>query len=160
MTEEAGGAPSEGLAKGGGALKAVLIVVIIILLLGVAGGIYFMLPESVVELKSYQWPPEGESALEVTATLHDQSAVLMTSVRFETVPCDLKALESKIIAEFKAKKSVIESVLTEVAVGLDSDLAADSSEFRRQVLRRVNEELTVTEVDRVLIINWMLPPTE
>ena len=55
---------------------------------------------------------------------------------------------------------MIESILTEVAVGLDTDLAADSSEFRRQVLRRVNEELTVTEVERVLIINWMLPPTE
>jgi len=160
MTEEPSGSPSEGQSKGGGVLKVVLILVIVILLAGVAGGIFFMLPEKVPELKSYQWPAEGSDAIEVAATLHDQSAVLMTSVRFETVPCDLEELELKIIEEFNSKKSVIESILTEVAVGLDTDLAADSSEFRRQVLRRVNEELTVTEVERVLIINWMLPPTE
>jgi flagellar basal body-associated protein FliL len=160
MTEEAAGTPEEGQSKGGGALKTVLIVVIAILLVGVAGGIYFMMPEKVIEPKTYQWPPEGEEALEVSATLHDQSAVLLTSVRFETVPCNLEDLQEAIKKEFEAKKSVIESIMTEVAIGLDSELASDSSEFRRQVTRRINEELTVTEVDRILIINWMLPPTE
>jgi hypothetical protein len=72
----------------------------------------------------------------------------------------LEDLQEAIKKEFEAKKSVIESIMTEVAIGLDSELASDSSEFRRQVTRRINEELTVTEVDRILIINWMLPPTE
>ena len=160
MTEEAASPSPEVQPKGGGALKAVLIVVIVILLIGVAGWIYFMLPEKVIEQKSIQWPSEEEEALDVSATLHDQSAVLLTKVRFETVPCNLEELESSILEEFKEKKSVIESILTEVAVSLDSEQASDSSEFQRQVLRRVNEELTLTEVERVLIINWLLPPSE
>ena len=161
MTEEAEAPPApEEKQKGGGALKTVLIVVIVIILVGAVGAIYILLPERVPEMKTYQWPPEGEDPLEVSASLHDQSAILLTSVRFETVPCDLDDLQQDIINEFKAKKSVIESILTEVAIGLDSEQASNSAEFKRQVIRRVNEELTVTEVERILLKDWMLPPAE
>ena len=80
MTEEAAAPPAaEEEPKGGGTLKTVLIIVIVVLLVGVAGGVYFLLPERIPEMKVYQWPPESEAAIEVSATLHDQSAVLLTS---------------------------------------------------------------------------------
>ena len=152
--------PAPELPKAGGTLKTILILVIVILLVGVAGGVYLILPEQNPDLRPFQWPPEGEAPLEITATLSDGSAVLLTNVRFETVPIDLAKSLAKVREEFVAKKSVITSVLTEVANLLSTETALTSVEFRRQAARRINEELTQSEIDRVLIKDWVVHPSE
>jgi len=157
MSEEA---PSPEPKKGGSTLKTVLIVVILVLLLGVTGGVYFLFPEKIPENRSYQWPPEGENAIEVSATLSDGSAVLLTSVRFETVPCDLEKFQADIEKEFQQKRSIIENVLTEAAMGLNAETVLGSEEFRKTVRRKINEEMTSCEVDRILIKDWMVASSQ
>lgn len=158
MTEEA--AAPEPEAKKSGTLKIVLIIVIVLLLAGVGAGFYVMMPEKVPVLKPYLWPPEDEKPIEVSATLSDGSSVLLTNVRLETVPSDLDKLQAKIQNEFAAKKSVIESILTEVANSMTAENAMKPDDFKRISLRRINDELTQTEVERILIKDWIVHPSE
>ena len=157
MTEEAAAPEAK---KAGSTIKTVLIVVIVVLLLGVAGGVYFMMPEKIPELKSYQWPPEGETGLKVSATLSDGSAILMTEVRFETVPADLAKHGSDISNEFTEKKSVIENFLTEAGMSLTSESALTRDEFSRVLRKKINEELKYSEIERILIKDWLVAPAD
>jgi flagellar basal body-associated protein FliL len=158
MVEQAA-APEE--SKGGGTLKTVLILIIVILLVGIAGGVYFMMPEPIPELATMQWPPEEENAIEVSATLADGTAVLLTSVRFETVPVEVAKFGEAITLEFQQKRNVIESIITEVVADhMTAETVIGTGEFRRLVMRRINDELTQTEIERVLTKDWVVHPTE
>lgn len=157
MTEEAAAPEAQ---KGGSAIKTVLIVVIVILLLGVAGGVYFMMPEKIPELKSYQWPPEGEPGLEVSATLSDGSAMLMTEIRFETVPVDLDKHGVEIAQEFTDKRSVVENFMTEAGMSLTTETALGPEEFRKVLRRKINDELEHSEIERILIKGWVVAPVD
>jgi flagellar basal body-associated protein FliL len=157
MTEAAAAPEAK---KGGSAIKTVLIVIIVILLLGVAGGVYFMMPEKIPELKSYQWPPEGEPGLKVSATLSDGSAILMTEIRLETVPVDLVKHGVSIAKEFSEKKSVIENFLTEAGMSLTSESALTPCEFRQVLRKKINDELTMSEIERILIKDWLVAPAD
>ena len=150
---EQGASPEQ--AKGGGKFKTVLLILIVILLAGVGAAFYLMMPESAPELTAYQWPPEEDPALEVSATLGDSSAMLMTEVRFLTRPID----EDQVTVaeqEFKDKRSIIDNILTEVGNSLDSETSLDPDEFKRRVRKMLNDELTHCEIDQILIKGWLI----
>ena len=142
--------------KGGGKFKAVLLILIIIMIVGVGVAFYVMMPPKAPELKSYQWPPEGEVGLEVSVTLGDSSAMLMTEVRFVTHPFDWDAHLEAAELELQDKKSVTLSILTEVGNSLDSETSLEPEEFKRRVRKMMNDELTHTEIERILIKNWII----
>ena len=152
MTEQ-GAAPEE--SKGGGKFKTVLLILIVILVGGVGIAFYLMMPESATVLEPYQWPIEEEPGLEVSTTLGDSSAMLMTQVRFVTQPID----EDQLLpaeTEFKEKRSIIDNILTEVGNSLDSETSLDPAEFKRRVRKMMNDELTHCEIDKILIKDWII----
>jgi len=152
MTEQSA-SPQE--SKGGGKFKTVLLILILILVAGVGAAFYLMMPPSAPELEAYQWPPEGEGGLEVSTTLADSSAMLMTQVRFVTHPLDSAQLEAA-QQELKDKRSIIDSILTEVGNSLDSETSLEPEEFRRRVKKMMNDELTHCEIERILIKDWII----
>ncbi len=136
--------------------KTVLLLLIVILVVGVGSAFYLMMPPKAPELKAYQWPPEAESSLAVSTTLGDNSAMLMTQVRFLTNPIDLETQLEETEGELNEKRSIIDNVLTEVGNSLDSESSLDSEEFKRRVKKMLNDELTHCEIDKVLIKDWII----
>ena len=153
MTEQA--APPEE-AKGGGKFKIVLLILIVILVVGVGAAFYLMMPPKAVERKPLQWPAEGEPGLEVSTTLSDSSAMLLTQVRFVTRPIDWDTQLEAAQKELTEKRSIIESILTEVGNSLDSETSLEPDEFKRRVRKMMNDELTHCEIERILIKDWII----
>ncbi len=153
MTEQAA-TPEE--PQGGGKFKTVLLILIIMMIVGVGAAFYVMMPEKAPELKAYQWPIEGEGGLEVSTTLGDSSAMLMTQVRFVTRPIDFDTQLSAAEEELKEKRSIIDNILTEVGNSLDSETSLETDEFKRRVRKMMNDELTHCEIDKILIKDWIV----
>lgn len=143
----------------GGTFKIVLIVVILLLLGGVGTAIFILLPEKVPVIETYIWPESGEPALDVATTLSDASAHVTAVVRIRTVACDLTTLKSKMKNELEQKRSIVMSVLTEVANNLDATSAYRTQDFRRRAVKQLNEELQETEIEDLLVENWLVTPT-
>lgn len=162
----AAGTPApEAPSKSGSGLKIVLIAVIVILSVGVGVAWILLKPETQPVLESFTWPPEGgehgvEDPLKLTATLQDGSYHLLADIRLRTAPVDLKSQGSRIIEDFNSHKSVILSTLTDVANSLDQTTVHKTREFKTRVLRKLNEEFQSTEIEDVLIENWLVQPVE
>ena len=151
---EQGATPEE--SKGGGKFKTVLLILIVILVAGVGAAFYLMMPERAPELEAYQWPAEGEDGLEVSTTLGDSSAMLMTEVRFLTRPIDMGTQLDPAQKELEGKRSIIDNILTEVGNSLDSETSLEPTEFKRRVRKMLNDELTHCEIDQILIKGWVI----
>lgn len=155
MAEPASGS-EQAKSSGGGKFKSVLLILIVLLVAGVGGAFYVMMPPKAPELKAFQWPPEGDAGLEISTTLGDHSAMLMTQVRLVTRPIDWKSQLSAVQQEFKDKRSIIDNILTEVGNSLDSETSLVPEEFKRRVRKRLNDELTHCEIDAILVKDWII----
>jgi flagellar basal body-associated protein FliL len=156
-------------AKSGSALKMVLGAVIAILVAG--GGIaYVMLkPEPPEVLHPIIWPSAGGGGghggkeakpLELKCTLSDGSYAVVADVRLQTAPVNLEKHGLEVEEELASHKSVILSLMTEVANEMNQGTVNNTSVFRNALKKKVNEELKHTEIESVLVENWLATPID
>jgi flagellar basal body-associated protein FliL len=160
-------APEAPAAKAGSGLKIALIIVVLILVGGVAVAWFMLKPTPPPVLESIIWPPGAEKPLQLTVTLSDGSFHVIADIRLKTVPVPVSSHSAGKEGEhgggggeFASEKSVILSIMTEVANSLDQNTVYKAKKFEENLLMELNKELKSTEIEKVLIESWLVQPVQ